>query len=143
MNDTDGLRRIGLKATVPRLRILELLRAGPERHLSAEDIHRRLLSLGLDVGLATVYRVLSQLEQAGIVSRSVFETGKAVFEIDEGSHHDHLICVQCGEVDEFYDPLIEKRQAAIAQERGFELQQHRLSLFGRCARCRAAHPAKD
>lgn len=136
--DSGGLRSVGLKATPPRLKILQLLRGGPKRHWSADEVYRELSDSGDDVGLATVYRVLAQLEQAGIVRRSSFDAGKAVYELDDGPHHDHLVCVRCGQVDEFVDEAIEARQQAVAHARGFELTEHRLALFGLCARCRAA-----
>lgn len=136
--DTGGLRNVGLKATPPRLKILQLLRGGPKRHWSADEVYRDLAASGDDVGLATVYRVLAQLEQAGIVRRSSFDAGKAVYELDDGPHHDHLVCVRCGQVDEFVDEAIEARQQAVASARGFELTEHRLALFGLCAGCRTA-----
>jgi len=130
------LKVSGLKATAPRLKILEIFQrhaAEPGvRHLSAEDVYRLLSAERLDVGLATVYRVLTQFEQAGLLARRNFEAGRAVFELNEGSHHDHLVCVSCGHVEEFVDPEIEERQRQIAKERGFELQEHALSLYGAC-----------
>jgi Fur family ferric uptake transcriptional regulator len=135
--DSGGLRSVGLKATSPRLKILQLLRGGPKRHWSADEVYRDLAGSGDDVGLATVYRVLAQLEQAGIVRRSSFDAGRAMYELDDGPHHDHLVCVRCGQVDEFVDEAIEARQQAVARERGFELTEHRLALFGLCAACRA------
>jgi len=123
---------MGLKATLPRLKILEIFQNGKQRHMSAEDVYRELLAESHDIGLATVYRVLTQFEQAGLLKRSNFESGKAVFELNEGQHHDHLICLQCGRVEEFYDPEIEKRQQKIAKDRGFVLQDHALSLYGIC-----------
>ena len=134
MKTAVDLKNIGLKATLPRLKILELFQKGPHRHLSAEDVYRQLLVENLDVGLATVYRVLTQFEQAGILARQHFETGKAVFELNEGAHHDHLVCLQCGRVEEFFDPDIEKRQQKIAKDRGFALQDHALALYGNCIR---------
>src|SRR5580692_1100477 len=130
-NPTD-LKNIGLKATLPRLKILEIFQHSQVRHLTAEDVYRNLLHEELDIGLATVYRVLTQFEQAGLLSRSNFESGKAVFELNEGSHHDHLVCLQCGRVEEFNDPEIEKRQLKIAREKGFALQDHALALYGNC-----------
>ena len=126
------LKHIGLKTTLPRLRILNLFEQSSVRHLSAEDVYKELLNEGEDIGLATVYRVLTQFEQAGILERHHFESGKAVFELKSDGHHDHLVCLQCGRVEEFYDPEIEKRQTAIAQERGFKLQEHSLSLYADC-----------
>lgn len=128
-NPTD-LKNIGLKATLPRLKILEIFQQSPVRHLTAEDVYRNLLHEELDIGLATVYRVLTQFEQAGLLSRSNFESGKAVFELNEGSHHDHLVCLDCGRVEEFFDAEIETRQQAIAKERGFKLQEHSLAMYG-------------
>ena len=137
-NPTD-LKNIGLKATLPRLKILEIFQRSAVRHLTAEDVYRSLLNEELDIGLATVYRVLTQFEQAGLLSRSNFESGKAVFELNEGTHHDHLVCVDCGRVEEFFDPEIEKRQQAIAEERGFKLQEHALALYGTCTKENCPH----
>ena len=131
------LRDVGLKATLPRLKVLEIMRASPSRHLSAEEVYRLLLEQDADVGLATVYRVLSQLETAGLLSRNVFDSGKAVFEINEGEHHDHLICLQCGRVDEFRNEMIETLQHQVATANGYALADHRLSLYGFCCRCQA------
>ena len=131
---TADLKSAGLKATLPRLKILEIFQRGRQRHMSAEDVYRELLTEHQDVGLATVYRVLTQFEQASILKRSNFESGKAVFELDEGSHHDHLVCLQCGRVEEFYDSAIEQRQQRVAAEHGFELQEHALALYGNCKR---------
>ena len=122
------LKASGLKATLPRLKILEIFQGSSVRHLSAEDVYKLLLTENLDVGLATVYRVLTQFEQAGLLSRNHFETGKAVFELNQGSHHDHLVCVDCGRVEEFFDEEIEKRQHQIAKEHGFSLAEHALAL---------------
>lgn len=137
-NPTD-LKNIGLKATLPRLKILEIFQRSAIRHLTAEDVYRNLLTEELDIGLATVYRVLTQFEQAGLLSRSNFESGKAVFELNEGSHHDHLVCIDCGRVEEFFDPEIEKRQQKIAEERGFKLQEHALALYGACTKQACPH----
>jgi len=126
------LKHIGLKTTLPRLKVLNLFEQSSVRHLSAEDVYKELLNEGEDIGLATVYRVLTQFEQAGILERHHFESGKAVFELKSDGHHDHLVCLQCGRVEEFYDPEIEKRQTAIARERGFKLQEHSLSLYADC-----------
>ncbi len=133
------LKASGLKATLPRLKILEIFQRSSVRHLSAEDVYKLLLTEDMDVGLATVYRVLTQFEQAGILSRNHFETGKAVFELDQGSHHDHLVCLDCGRVEEFYDGEIEKRQQQIAQERGFRLTEHALALYGNCTKPDCPH----
>src|SRR6059058_6111031 len=125
---------MGLKATLPRLRILELFEKSDVRHLSAEEVYKLLLKEGTDTGLATVYRVLTQFEQAGLLVRHHFESGKAVFELNEGKHHDHLVCLQCGRVEEFYDPEIEKRQTRVARERGFEIHDHQLYLYADCVK---------
>lgn len=135
----SGLRNIGLKATGPRLRILELFQTSGVRHLSAEDVYRQLLTEKMEVGLATVYRVLTQFEHAGLLERHHFESGKAVFELNEGGHHDHLVCLQCGRVEEFYDPEIERRQTKIAKERGFTLHDHSLSLYADCIKPKCPH----
>ena len=134
MSNSEDLKSIGLKATFPRLKILDLFRKSEARHLSAEDVYRQLIGENMDIGLATVYRVLTQFEQAGLLKRSNFESGKAVFELEEGQHHDHLVCLQCGRVEEFYDPEIEKRQQRIARDRGFALQDHALALYGHCTK---------
>jgi Fur family transcriptional regulator, ferric uptake regulator len=139
--NTDGLRNIGLKATGPRLRILELFQTSGTRHMSAEDVYRQLLSENIEVGLATVYRVLTQFEQAGLLQRHHFESGKSVFELNEGSHHDHLVCLQCGRVEEFYDAEIERRQNRVAAERGFALHDHNLSLYADCIKAACPHRA--
>ena len=134
VNFPSSLKTKGLKATLPRLRILELFERSDVRHLSAEDVYRLLLKEGTDTGLATVYRVLTQFEQAGLLVRHHFESDKAVFELNQGGHHDHLVCLQCGRVEEFYDEAIEKRQTAIALERGFEIREHSLHLYVDCTR---------
>lgn len=134
MSTSSELKSAGLKATVPRLKILDIFQHGEHRHMSAEDVYKELLADGQDVGLATVYRVLTQFEQAGLLKRSNFESGKSVFELDEGKHHDHLVCLQCGRVEEFFDAEIEKRQQKVASDQGFELQEHSLSLYGNCRR---------
>ncbi len=129
------LKRAGLKATLPRLRILEILEAGSERHVSAEDVYRALLAAGESVGLATVYRVLTQFEQAGLVIRHNFDAGSAVFELAAGEHHDHLVCVRCNRVTEFVDETIERRQRRIAVENGFTMTDHSLIIYGVCTDC--------
>jgi Fur family ferric uptake transcriptional regulator len=134
MPSPADLKNIGLKATMPRLKILEIFQTSEERHLSAEDVYRILLADNMDIGLATVYRVLTQFEQAGLLSRNNFESGKAIFELNEGKHHDHLVCLDCGKVEEFYDAEIEQRQQAVAKARGFALQEHALSLYGNCTK---------
>ena len=134
MHDQKDLKNAGLKATLPRLKILELFERSKERHLSAEDVYKILINTGEDVGLATVYRVLTQFEEAGLLSRHHFESGKAVFEINEGTHHDHIVCVKCGRVEEFYDEEIEKRQQQAAESRGFNMQEHSLMIYGICSK---------
>jgi Fur family transcriptional regulator, ferric uptake regulator len=139
MSHVDELKSSGLKATLPRIKILEVFQHAERRHMSAEDVYKALLAEGSDIGLATVYRVLMQFEQAGLLSRSNFESGKAVFELNEGQHHDHLVCLDCGRVEEFYDPEIEARQRAVAAERGFELQDHSLALYANCTKVACPH----
>lgn len=139
MTNIDELKSTGLKATLPRLKILEIFQKGTQRHMTAEDVFKALLADGADVGLATVYRVLMQFEQAGLLTRSNFESGKAVFELNEGQHHDHLVCLTCGHVEEFFDAQIEQRQRAIALERGFELHEHSLSLYAACTKPNCVH----
>lgn len=129
-----GFKASGLKATLPRLKILEIFQKNQDRHLSAEDIFKILLADNLEVGLATVYRVLTQFEQAGLLRRNFFETGKAIYELNEGEHHDHIICLNCGRVEEFYDGEIEALKKKIAEERGYELIDHSLILYGACSK---------
>lgn len=133
-NNSPDLKASGLKATLPRLKILEIFQNSKVRHLSAEDVYKILLTENMDVGLATVYRVLTQFEQAGLLHRNHFESGKAIFELNEGSHHDHLVCLNCGKVEEFYDEQIEKRQHTIAKERGFTITDHSLAIYGNCSK---------
>ena len=139
-NHIAELQSSGLKATLPRIKVLDVFQQSPQQHLSAEDIYRSLVASGSDIGLATVYRVLMQFEQAGLLSRSQFDNGKSVFELNKGSHHDHMVCVSCGHIEEFIDPEIEQRQRDIAKARGFELQEHVLALYGLCSRpeCQAS-----
>lgn len=134
---TQELRRAGLKATLPRLKILDMLGSCRSRHMSAEDVYRALLETGDEVGLATIYRVLTQFEGSGLVTRHNFE-GHAVFELNEGRHHDHILCVKCGLVDEFVDDTIEARQRDIAERHGYTMTDHSLSIYGICAACREA-----
>jgi Fur family ferric uptake transcriptional regulator len=144
-SSSTELKNIGLKATLPRMKILEIFQRSAQtglRHLSAEDVYQALIAEHLDVGLATVYRVLTQFEQAGLLSRSNFEAGRAVFELNEGAHHDHLVCLSCGRVEEFVDAEIEKRQHKVAAERGFRLQDHALSLYGECTKPACPHRPK-
>lgn len=139
MTQTDELKNNGLKATLPRLKILDVFQRGVQRHMTAEDVFRHLLKENTDVGLATVYRVLTQFEQAGILSRNHFESGKAVYELNEGQHHDHMVCLDCGRVEEFYDPEIESRQQAVAQAKGFVIADHALSLYAHCTQDPCPH----
>ncbi|MCG8428510.1 MAG: ferric iron uptake transcriptional regulator [Chromatiales bacterium] len=130
--ENQEIRNAGLKVTGPRVKILEILESAGEKHLSAEDVYRLLLDNGAEIGLATVYRVLTQFEAAGLVERHHFEGGSSVYELNKGEHHDHIVCVICGKVVEFVDQTIEKRQRQIATQKGFELADHSLTLYGRC-----------
>ncbi|QKT02600.1 ferric iron uptake transcriptional regulator [Ectothiorhodospiraceae bacterium 2226] len=134
---TQDLKKAGLKATLPRLKILQMLESSETRHLSAEDIYKALLESGEEVGLATVYRVLTQFESAGLVSRLHFEGGHSVFELNQGEHHDHIVCVKCGRVDEFMDETIEARQRHIAEKAGYAMTDHSLYIYGICPDCQA------
>ncbi|MDC8787001.1 ferric iron uptake transcriptional regulator [Roseateles koreensis] len=142
MNRTEEIKNSGLKATLPRIKILEIFQKTAQRHMTAEDVYKALLTEDADIGLATVYRVLTQFEQAGLLSRNHFESGKSVFELNEGAHHDHLVCLTCGRVEEFFDPEIEARQHAIALQRGFELQEHSLALYASCVKKDCEHRGK-
>jgi len=142
MTRAEELKNSGLKATLPRIKVLEVFQRTALRHMTAEDVYKALLTEGADVGLATVYRVLMQFEQAGLLSRSHFESGKSVFELNEGQHHDHLVCLTCGRVEEFYDAEIETRQRAVAQARGYALQDHSLALYAVCAKNDCAYRPK-
>jgi Fur family ferric uptake transcriptional regulator len=142
MTHTDELKNSGLKATLPRIKILDVFQRTSQRHMTAEDVFKALLAEGADVGLATVYRVLMQFEQAGLLTRSHFESGKSVFELNEGQHHDHLVCITCGRVEEFYDAEIETRQRAVAEQRGFALQDHALALYATCTKQDCAYKPK-
>ena len=139
MNRVEELKHSGLKATLPRLKILEIFEAGHQRHMTAEDVYKALLAVDADIGLATVYRVLLQFEQAGLLLRSNFESGKSVYELNQGQHHDHLVCLSCGRVEEFFDAEIESRQRAVALERGFSIQEHALSLYAHCTKTDCEH----
>lgn len=139
MSHIDELKNNGLKATLPRLKILEVFQSASLRHMTAEDVFRHLLKDNADIGLATVYRVLTQFEQAGILSRNHFESGKAVYELNEGQHHDHMVCLDCGRVEEFYDPEIESRQQAVAEAKGFVIADHALSLYAHCTQNPCPH----
>ncbi|MGD8629212.1 MAG: ferric iron uptake transcriptional regulator [Gammaproteobacteria bacterium] len=134
--ESSELRKAGLKVTLPRVKILDILETSDSRHQSAEDVYKALIETGEDIGLATVYRVLTQFEAAGLVKRHHFEGGQSVFELDEGRHHDHILCVKCGRVDEFVDEVIEKHQRAIAAELGYEMTDHCLYMYGICSACR-------
>ncbi len=135
--ETQDLRNVGLKVTLPRIKILEILeKQTEERHFSAEQVYKILLSANEEIGLATVYRVLTQFEAAGLVTRHHFEGGNSVFELNRGTHHDHLVCVKCGKVDEFTDQTIEKRQKQIAKDLGYDLTDHTLCLYGLCSSCK-------
>jgi Fur family transcriptional regulator, ferric uptake regulator len=139
MGTSNDLRNIGLRATIPRLKILNLFEQSQIRHLSAEDVYKLLLAEDMDIGLATVYRVLTQFAQAGLLVRHHFDAGKAVFELNEGGHHDHLVCLQCGRVEEFYDAEIERRQEQAAKQRGFSVHDHSLYLYANCMKPNCPH----
>lgn len=136
--ESSDLRKAGLKVTLPRLKILEMLERSSHRHLSAEDVYKALLEAGEDIGLATVYRVLTQFESAGLVQRHHFEGGQSVFELDEGRHHDHMVCMKCGTIQEFMDSVIEERQLQVAEDRDFRITDHSLILYGVCTDCQRA-----
>ncbi len=136
-NTSSDLKSSGLKATLPRLKILEIFQNNDVRHLTAEDVYKILLNENMDVGLATVYRVLTQFEQAGLLNRNHFESGKAIFELNEGSHHDHLVCLDCGRVEEFYD-----EQNSVAKERGFSIAEHSLAIYGNCTKTNCEHKTR-
>ena len=133
--DNANLKKAGLKITAPRLKILEIMEKAKDHHLSAEDIYKILIESGDDIGLATVYRVLTQFEEAGLVNRHHFEGGQSVFELDLGMHHDHLVCVKCGRVEEFVDEEIERRQEEIAKQAGYVITDHSLNIYGICKKC--------
>jgi Fur family ferric uptake transcriptional regulator len=133
--ENQDLKNAGLKATLPRIKILSFLESSEVRHMSAEDVYKAMLDSGEEVGLATVYRVLTQFEQAGLVTRHHFEGGHSVFELNEGKHHDHILCVKCGRVDEFVDKVIEERQIRIAEEKGYSMTDHSLYIYGICTNC--------
>jgi len=142
MSSSSDLKNIGLKATLPRLKILNLFENSDVRHLTAEDVYKMLLNEGMEIGLATIYRVLTQFEQAGMLIRHHFESGKAVFELNQGGHHDHLVCIQCGMVEEFFDAEIERRQAKIAKDRGFNIHEHSLQLYADCVKVNCPNKVK-
>ena len=134
--ESSDLRKAGLKVTLPRMKILDILEGSNARHQSAEDVYKILLEAGEDIGLATVYRVLTQFESAGLVKRHHFEGGHSVFELNQGDHHDHILCVKCGRVDEFVDEIIEQHQKDIATRLGYELTDHCLYMYGICSKCK-------
>ena len=142
MTHAEELKSSGLKATLPRIKILEIFQRSQRRHMTAEDVYKALLVEDADIGLATVYRVLMQFEQAALLTRSNFESGKSVFELNEGQHHDHLVCLTCGRVEEFFDSEIEQRQRTVALSRGFELKEHSLALYARCTKTACEHRQK-
>jgi len=139
MHQPEHLKSAGLKSTLPRLKVLDLFEKSKERHLSAEDVYKQLISSGEDVGLATVYRVLTQFEQAGLLVRQHFEGGKSVFELNKGEHHDHIVCLQCGHVEEFYDAVIEARQEKVVTELGFTIHEHSLHIYADCNKKKCPH----
>lgn len=136
MPNSNDLKEVGLKTTLPRLRILSILEEGSQRHFSAEDVYKALLDAGEEIAFATVYRVLTQFETAGLVLRHNFEGGRSVFELDRGEHHDHMVCVKCNTVTEFFDAKIEERQNKVVEEYDFDLQDHSLYLYGVCTNCK-------
>ena len=136
--ESSDLRKVGLKVTLPRMKILDILEGSSARHHSAEDVYKILLGMGEDIGLATVYRVLTQFESAGLVKRHHFEGGHSVFELNQGDHHDHILCVKCGRVDEFVDEIIEQHQKDIATRLGYELTDHCLYMYGICSSCKSS-----
>lgn len=137
--ETSDLKKVGLKVTLPRMKILEFLEGSEVRHQSAEDIYQALRDDGEEIGLATVYRVLTQFEAAGLVERHHFESGQAVFELSEKGHHDHIVCVTCGKVEEFFDEMIENRQREIARDKGYKVTDHSLTLYGQCPDCQKSN----
>lgn len=140
--DNSDLKKAGLKVTIPRVKILEILENASSHHLSAEDVYRVLLESGQDIGLATVYRVLTQFEEAGLVIRHNFAEGHSVFELDHGTHHDHVVCIKCGRVEEFIDPVIEERQQYVAKQAGYTITDHSLNIYGICGVCQRSEGNK-
>lgn len=143
MKPAEIIRKFGLKLTNPRVKVLELFQNSTQRHMSAEDVHHALLQQDNNVGLATVYRVLTQFEEVGLLCRNNFDNSKAVYELDKGQHHDHLVCLDCGKVEEFRNPEIEKLQQAVAEKKGYELTEHSLNLYARCAKPNCEHAQTD
>jgi Fur family ferric uptake transcriptional regulator len=137
--ENQHIRKAGLKVTLPRVKVLEVLQSDPALHMTAEDVYKRLIENGEEIGLATVYRVLTQFEAAGLVEKHHFESNVSVFELNRGAHHDHIVCTRCGHVEEFVDDLIEDRQRAVAKERGFAIKGHSLIIFGECERPQCPH----
>ncbi len=133
--ERKNIRDAGLKVTLPRLKILDMLEKSPNKHLSAENVYKALMNEGEEIGLATIYRVLTQFEGAGLVNRHHFEGGNSVFELNQGEHHDHIMCIKCGKVEEFVDVVIEQRQSEIASRMGYEIKEHSLHLYGVCSPC--------
>ena len=133
----QDIKKAGLKVTLPRLKVLQILEVSKQRHMSAEDVYKSLVMDNEEIGLATVYRVLTQFEDAGLVSRLSIDGGHAVFELEDGVHHDHLLCVSCNQIEEFIDEVIEQRQLVIAEEKGFKMTEHSLYIYGVCKRCQA------
>lgn len=142
MSNPSDLKNIGLKATLPRLKILDLFEHSSKRHVTAEEVYSMLKDDGQDIGLATVYRVLTQFEQAGLLIRHHFDSDRAVFELNHGDHHDHLVCLQCGRVEEFFDDEIEKRQRKIAESRGFAIHDHSLQIYADCVKTACPHRSR-
>jgi Fur family ferric uptake transcriptional regulator len=140
--ESSEIKKAGLKVTLPRMKILEILEKCASGHMSAEEIYKSFLDSGEEIGLATVYRVLTQFEAAGLVIRHHFESGQAVFEVDRGEHHDHLVCIRCGKVIEFMDDVIEQRQKDVAKKHGFNLTDHKMTLYGECADAKCAGKKK-
>ena len=132
---TQDLKKAGLKATIPRMKILDMFEHLEGKHLSAEDVYKNFLDMGEDVGLATIYRVLTQFEAAGLITKHNFEGGHSVYELNQGPHHDHILCVKCGRVDEFLDETIEERQRIIAEKNGYTITDHCLYIYGICKDC--------
>jgi len=139
MDNPEHLNKAGLKTTLPRLKVLNFFETSEERHWSADDVYKSLLDSGENIGLATVYRVLTQFEQAGLLVRHHFEGGKSVFELNNGDHHDHIVCLQCGHVEEFHDAAIEARQEKVAAEHGFAIREHSLHIYADCTKKKCPH----
>lgn len=141
--ESNELRKAGLKVTLPRMKILEIIEGSAARHLSAEDVYKELLDAGEDIGLATVYRVLTQFENAGLVMRHHFESGHSVFELNRGTHHDHILCVRCGRVDEFVNDTIERLQREVAEKAGYRMTDHSLYIYGICKECQKKTKSRE